>query len=134
VVNERKNFRIPTEFTLFGHRYTVTIEEDLFEKEQCYGVTDDDLKIVRLQKKKKVTKKNIDDSTKKVTDITFDLTDEVIIETFYHELVHVILSALGESKLSENEALVNMIGKAQLEIYLSSTYGEQRENSEVKKT
>lgn len=124
MVNDPKKFRIPSEFTLFGHRYTVSIEEDLFEKEKCYGMTDDDLKIVRLQRKKTVTKQNVDETTKETTSVTFDLTDEVIIETFYHELTHLILDALGESEFSENEALVNMIGKASLEIYLSSIYGE----------
>ena len=120
MINDPKNFKIPTEFILFGHRYIIIIEEDLFEKKQRYGEIDDDLKIMRLQKKKTLTKRDVDETTKEVTIDTFDLTDEVIIETFYHELTHAILEALGESGLSENEALVNMIGKALLEIYLTS--------------
>ena len=50
------------------------------------------------------------------------ITEETMIETFFHEVVHIILDSTGELKLSQNEKFVNMMGKAWLEIYLSSVY------------
>ena len=50
------------------------------------------------------------------------ITNEVLVETFFHEIAHIMLDAAGETKLSGNEQFVNIIGKAWLEIYLSSVY------------
>lgn len=116
--NEAKNFKIPKSFTLFGHKYDVILSDDLFKTSNCYGLADDDLKTVTIQKAAKVAK--IYEEEEK--EVPFYITDEVVVETFYHEMTHIILDAIGETKLSENEALVNMFGKAWLEIYLSSTY------------
>jgi hypothetical protein len=121
VANDPKKFRIPKEFTLFGHRYSVVMDDDLFDKENCYGLADDDLKLMRLQKKKRVAKWD-GVNPKKKKKVFIDITDEVVIETFYHELSHIILDAMGEDKLSHNEKLVNTMGKAFLEIYLYSVY------------
>lgn len=123
MANDPKKFRIPKEFTLFGHQYSVVMDNNLFDKENCYGIADDDLKLIRIQKKKRVAKWDGVDPKKKVF---VDITDEVIVETFYHELSHIILDAIGEEKLSHNEKLVNMMGKALLEIYLYSVYEKQR--------
>jgi hypothetical protein len=49
VFNTEKRLNIPKEFTLFGHKYKVQMENDLFEKEDCYGCADEDLKLIRLQ-------------------------------------------------------------------------------------
>jgi lysine/ornithine N-monooxygenase len=122
VLNDSKEFKIPKQFTLFGHQYTIELQPDLFEKNQCYGIADEDLKKITVQSKgsvKKVTKEG-----KKEILQTVDITDEIILETYYHELMHIILDSIGQEKLSQNEALVNMIGKALLEIYLSSIYEE----------
>lgn len=118
--NDLKNFKIPKEFTLFGHRYTVEVQEDLFEKNQCYGIADEDLKKIIIQGKKLV--KKISKDGKKVISQDMKITDETFLETYYHEMVHIIFDSIGEEKLSQNEALVNMVGKALLEIYLSSIY------------
>jgi hypothetical protein len=123
VANDPKIFRIPKEFTLFGSKYVVVIEDDLFSKEDCYGFADDDMKKIKLQKKGIATKIKEENGVK--TESQIDVTDEVIIETFYHELCHIIFDALGEEELSANEKLVNMMGKAFLEIYLSEVYDEQ---------
>ena len=39
------------------------------------------------------------------------ITEETMIETFFHEVVHIILDSTGELKLSQNEKFVNMMGK-----------------------
>ena len=39
------------------------------------------------------------------------LTDNAVLDTFYHEKVHVILDSMGEHKLSENEKFVEVFSK-----------------------
>jgi hypothetical protein len=51
----------------------------------------------------------------------------MVIETFFHEVSHIIFDAMGEEELSANERLVNMMGKCMLEIYLSSVYEKDSE-------
>jgi hypothetical protein len=48
-----------------------------------------------------------------------------VAETFFHEVMHIILDATGEETLSENEKFVNIMGKSLLEIYLSSVYEKE---------
>lgn len=124
MANDPKKFRIPKEFTLFGHRYTVLVEKDLFEKRNCYGIADDDEKKIRIQCIGKVNRSLEDEDTKEKHNVMIEITDEVIIETFYHELFHIIFYAMGENDLAESERLVNMVGKSMLEVYLSSVYEE----------
>lgn len=118
--NPDKKIRIPKEFTLLGHKYTVVIKKDLFEKCNCYGLADEDLKSIQLQDLGKVIKKYKEDG--KMVEVEVTITEETIIETFFHEVVHIMLDATGETKLSQDERFVNMMGKAWLEIYLSSVY------------
>jgi hypothetical protein len=54
-----------------------------------------------------------------------------VIETFFHEITHIILDAMGEDLASENEKLVNIMGKAWLEIYLSLKYEKDSNKKEV---
>ena len=124
-MNDPKKFRIPKEFTLFGHKYSVVLEDDLFSKQDCYGMADDDTKIINIQKCGNFVKIRTGDLENKSA-VEVKVTDEVMIETFYHELIHIILYALGEDDLSEKEKFVNMLGKAMLEIYLSSKYEEEK--------
>jgi hypothetical protein len=120
VFNTDKKLHIPKEFTLFGHKYSVVIKKDLFETENCYGLADDDLKQITLQDPGEVKKKYEEDGN--IVETKFIITEETMIETFFHEVVHIILDASGEHELSENEKFVNIMGKAWLEIYLSSVY------------
>jgi hypothetical protein len=62
-----------------------------------------------------------------------EMTDVNFVETYYHELMHIVFDALGEEKLSSNEALINMLGKAFLEIYLSSKYEQTSKKKKIKK-
>jgi hypothetical protein len=123
VLNPEKTTRIPSKFTLFGHTYKVVLEKDLFEKENCYGTADDDLKLIKLQALGGVVKKREEDG--KIIEVPLTITDKTLIETFFHEVVHAILDAAGETELSENERFVNIMGKAWLEIYLSSEYEKE---------
>jgi len=120
VLNPNKKINIPKEFTLLGHKYTVVIKKDLFETEDCYGNADEDLKLIQIQDLGEVTKRYKEDG--KMVERKLIITEETMIETFFHEVVHIILDSTGELKLSQNEKFVNMMGKAWLEIYLSSVY------------
>lgn len=125
MTNSITNFKIPKKFVLFNHTYSVIFEDDLYEKESCFGIADEDFKVIRLQSKAKIkSRREIEnvDGGKKTIDIYFELTDEMIIEVFYHELIHIIFLSLNYTKLSDNEILVNMMAKAMLDIYLNSVY------------
>lgn len=120
MLNPDKKINIPKEFTLFGHKYNVVIKNDLFETDGCYGDADEDLKQIRLQDVGEASRKNCGDVD--MPDIKVKITENAVIETYFHEVTHIILDALGEEELSQNEKFVNMMGKAWLEIYLSSVY------------
>lgn len=123
--NTNKKINIPKNFTLLGHKYTIRLEDDLFEKENCYGTADEDLKLIRLQNLGRVFKKYEEDGATR--EVVLDITEETLAETFFHEVIHIIFDAMGEENLSENEKLVNIMGKAMLEIYLSSVYEKDSE-------
>lgn len=118
--NQEKTIKIPKEFTLLGHKYTVILSKDLFETDGCYGIADDDLKIIKIQDVGTVMRKHEEDGKQIETQIL--ITEQTLIETFFHEVTHIILDALGDKELSENEKFVNLMGKAWLEIYLYSVY------------
>ncbi len=120
--NKDKQIRIPKEFTLFGHKYKVVVSSSLFDTTSCYGLADDDTKVIEIQDTREVIKRSEEDGV--TSEYRFFITNETMIETFFHELTHAILDALGEEELSNNEKFVNMMGKAWLEIYLSAQYEE----------
>lgn len=126
--NSDKKIRIPNEFALFGHKYKVVLVKDLFEKEACYGSADEDLKLIKLQELGTVIKRYEEDGKHK--EVSLVITEEVLTETLFHEVTHIILDAMGEDTLSENEKFVNMMGKAWLEIYLSTVYEEDSTEKE----
>ena len=124
--NSQKKVEIPKEFVLFGHKYTVSIVDDLFEKEDCYGTAEEDLKLIRLQNIGVVSKSYEEDG--KMVEYKIIITPETVAETFFHEVLHIVLDATGEEELSLNERFVNITGKALLEIYLSSYYEQTSKN------
>lgn len=131
MLNDPKNFKIPEEFILFGHKYKVQIETDLLEKEDCYGIADEDLKLIRLQGVGEAIMKYKEDGKDCTSKI--QITDETITETFFHEIMHIVLYASGEEALSENERFVNVMGKALLEIYLTSKYEQNSKSKNAKR-
>lgn len=121
--DQNKKLNIPKNFILFGHKYTVVIKKDLFETEGCYGNADEDLKLIQLQGEGVVKRKYEENGNTFESDMT--ITNEMVIETFFHEVMHIVFDAMGEEELSENEKFVNILGKAWLEIYLSSVYDQK---------
>lgn len=104
--------------------------DSLFETEGTYGTADDDMKQICLQTPGVVKKRYKDDVRGDVVD-EITITPEILIETFFHEVTHIMLDAMGEDTLSENERFVNLMGKLWLEIYLSSVYEKDSTKTEV---
>lgn len=103
---------IPKSFQLLGHTYKVEISDKLYEDHDAYGDCDVEKKLIRLQKIGMVNR--IDKKTKNIID-TIEITEEDFIETFFHELTHVILYNIGEEKLFSDEKFVGLMGKCFME-------------------
>jgi hypothetical protein len=121
VSTDPKKFQIPTEFVLFGNRFIVSLVPDLLKTEHIYGDANSDQRLIRLQPSGKTLIQIVDESGTN-SFFPIEVSKEIVIETFYHELFHIILDSIGESELSANEKFVNLIGKSMLEVYLSSEY------------
>lgn len=119
--------RIPKSFQIFGHDYKVVFEENLFNGECIYGDYDPDLKLIRLQKPMMLVKKReiVDENGNKSTgSVEFEITPDLVLETFYHELTHCILDAINEHDLFDNENLVGNFGESFLQIMKCIDSGE----------
>lgn len=132
MVNNPKNFRFPKSFTLFGHKYRIQFVSDLYHTDDAFGYYDDDTKLIRIQSTG-ILKKDVEVRPGVFETLEFEVTDELAVESFFHELSHAILDAIEENDLSVNEKLVGLMGKALLEIYLYSEY-ENAPRDEIKAT
>lgn len=90
---------IPTEFSILGIKYKIEYARELADK---LGVCD--------YNKAKITL--LDDN----------LSSDLMEQTFWHEVVHVILDSIGEKELSDNEILVNKFSGALHQIIKTSIY------------
>lgn len=81
--------KIPKKFEVFGETFTVSFDEELTSRNDMVGQSYLRENRIVLQKPGKVYPKSR------------------IEQTFYHELVHVILDRISEHKLSGNEAFVD---------------------------
>jgi hypothetical protein len=89
---------------------------NLYETEDCYGDADPEKKLIRLQNSGSV--KRVTENKKKQTKVeeTVNITEEDLLETYFHEVVHIVLDAMGENKLYSNEKFVSLMGKCLMEI------------------
>lgn len=117
---EKNNFIIPEEFQLFGHVYRVEMVDDFYEKEDCYGEADPDNKIIRLQKIGSVKIKTRDKRTNKKKECIVNITHDDVLETFFHELTHIILASMEERQLYANEKFVSLFSRSLHQIFKSS--------------
>jgi len=88
--------RIPKSFKLFNSTITVKYANEFCIKNNALGMCDvDHLSIVlaNTSPEGKIYK------------------NDVILDTLYHEKVHMILKTMGENKLSSNEKFVDIFGK-----------------------
>jgi hypothetical protein len=109
--------KIPKTFYILGKKYNIEMYDDLFEKDGVYGDVDPDLKLIRLQKVGKVgcMEESGNEYIKYVD-------DDDVLETWLHELVHLILSCMGEDKLYRNEQFVSLFSGMLYQIIKSSKY------------
>jgi hypothetical protein len=87
--------KIPKSFKLFGTLINVVWNNKRLNDKRVYGLSD-------------YSKSEITLST---TQGTEPLSEGKMIDTFYHEKVHMILDTMGEEELSSNEKFVDIFSK-----------------------
>lgn len=87
--------RIPTKFKLFGTTYNVVWDNKRMNDRGEYGLFDYSTTTITLS----------------TTEGTNELSEDRMLDTFYHEKVHAILDEMHESELSQNEKFVDILGK-----------------------
>lgn len=86
-----KSKHIPKSFQLGGKTYTVKIDNDINYDVSCHGVHEPYLQKISLAdtiRNKKISQEHVE-------------------ETFYHELVHAILTMISNEDLNKDEDFVN---------------------------
>ena len=100
-----ENKIIPKSFSLFGEQYRISNLKEI-DKGQSFGhalFNENKIKLAKTFNKKKVQEDQRE-------------------STYCHEMVHIILGALGHSELNDNEEFVDSFGKALHQILKSSRY------------
>lgn len=87
--------KIPKSFKLFGTTINIVWENERLNDHKVYGLAE-------------YSKSQITLSTTHSTD---NLSEDRMLDTFYHEKVHTILDAMNERDLSENEKFVDVFAK-----------------------
>lgn len=87
--------KIPKKFKLFATTYNIVWDNKRLNDKQSYGLSD-------------YSKSQITLST---TIGVEELSEDKIMDTFYHEKVHAILDMMHERELSENEKFVDTFAK-----------------------
>lgn len=105
----RKKFDIPERFELLGKEYKVNKTLELLSRtdNEIVGRISHEFGIIELQD----------------TSPTHPIAEDTINETYLHEIVHGILSAM-ESKLYTDEKFVNIFAKHLYQILKTSDYNE----------
>lgn len=86
---------IPKSFELFGQTITVEFVDDLVEEHEAYGLAVLKKNTIQLQASNTGVKR----------------PDTQIEQTFLHELTHYIYSAMGETKLHDNEKHIELFSQ-----------------------
>lgn len=84
--------KIPKSFQLMGHTYKVKLVKKVDSEDSC-GEVNNDTKIIKLKKSNKA------------------YSQEMVEETFWHELIHAILDEAEYGELSKDEKLVERLGR-----------------------
>lgn len=87
--------KIPSSFKILNTTITVEFDDSYCNRKEVYGV------YIELDDKIILCKKYAGKRLKL----------ELIIETFYHEKTHAILSAMGEKELFRNEKFVDIFAR-----------------------
>ena len=87
--------KIPETFSVFGTNYKVVYEDTLVYENDCKGEAHARFNVIKLQS-------NTD---------AVPVLPEQQEQTFFHELVHIILDEMDEATLSKNEQFVTLFSK-----------------------
>lgn len=90
-----KTDKIPESFKLFATQINIIWDNKHCNEKKIYGEAN--------YSQSKILLSNTDDCYK--------LSDCKMLDTFYHEKVHMILDAMNERKLSSNEKFVDIFAK-----------------------
>lgn len=87
--------RIPKSFKLFGNTINVIYDNIDLNKRKLYGESIYSRFLIVLS----------------TEDNHIELNDDVIMDTFYHEKIHMILDSMGRHELSSDESFVDIFSK-----------------------
>jgi hypothetical protein len=87
--------KIPKEFKLFATTYNIKWDNLRMNDKQMYGLCDYSRSEITLS----------------TSDGVEALSNDKIIDTFYHERTHAILDMMNERELSQNEKFVDVFSK-----------------------
>jgi hypothetical protein len=91
----KTKLKIPKRFKLFGSYTNVVFDNDRMNREGKYGEHSYSCQKITL-------------ATTHGTEL---LSNDKILDTFYHEKVHSILAAMNERELNDNEKFVDIFAK-----------------------
>ena len=98
--------KIPKKFQLFANTIDVVVDNDTTNNESALGLSDYTNSLISLCDNYKGAK----------------LNEGTVVDTFYHEKVHMILDAMNDHKLSRNERFVDVFSKLLRQADESSEY------------
>ena len=90
-----KNMKIPKRFKLFGTTYSIIFNNNRLNDKNRYGECNFSTCEITLS--------DVDGVQK--------LSEDRILDTYYHEKIHAILDTMGENELSMNEKFVDVFAK-----------------------
>lgn len=87
--------KVPKMFTLFATKIDVVFDNKLCDRTNAYGWS--------YHSESKIVLSDMNGANK--------ISDDNIMNTFYHEKVHMILDSMSEHELSKNEKFVDTFAK-----------------------
>jgi hypothetical protein len=103
-------FPIPKSFFLFGQEYTIEWVESLVQKAGAVGQSRARDHCIQLQPNREACPRPESD----------------IEETYFHELTHTVLVAMGRDDLSEDEKFVDIFASLLHQSFVTSEYPKAR--------
>ena len=87
--------KIPKKFKLFGTTVNVVFDVKKMDQDSLLGMSEHAKSLITLSDTYKGNK----------------LSEDVILDTYYHEKIHIILDSMHEHKLSRNEKFVKVFSR-----------------------
>lgn len=87
--------KIPKSFQLFATTYQIVFDNQRMDDQNAYGIIEHGFNRITLSDTYKGEK----------------LSDDTILDTYYHEKVHAILKAMGKNELNEDEEFVEIFSR-----------------------